>query len=96
MEAESCGRLSAAVVHPMHRRWTCVDARPQGGAPLHRELIADPAAQGPRLHESEVMGVARLPPAITSNLTAPARRYPDSRAAGSSGSVPAAIARGHC
>src|SRR5580700_6922817 len=27
------------------------------------ELVADPAAQGLGLHESEVMGVARLPPA---------------------------------
>jgi hypothetical protein len=34
-----------------------------GAAQRHRELIADPAAQGPWLHESEVMGVARLPPA---------------------------------
>jgi hypothetical protein len=31
-------------------------------AQRHRELIADPAAQSPWLHESEVMGVARLPP----------------------------------
>jgi hypothetical protein len=31
-------------------------------AQWHRELIADPAAQGACLHESEVMGVARLPP----------------------------------
>jgi hypothetical protein len=33
-----------------------------GAAQRHRELIANPAAQGPGLHESEVMGVARLPP----------------------------------
>ena len=33
-----------------------------GAAQRHRELIADPAAQSPWLHESEVMGVARLPP----------------------------------
>ena len=33
-----------------------------GAAERHRELIADTAAQGPRLHEPEVMGVARLPP----------------------------------
>ena len=107
--AESCGRVSAAVVHPMHRGWTAqgidvllngrpvepgvlpqpvrhrhrVDVRglpPRrliavpvkgtmvGAAERHRELIADPAAQGPRLHESEVMGVARLPPAQEARL----------------------------
>ena len=33
-----------------------------GAAQRHRKLVADPAAQGPRLHESEVVGVARLPP----------------------------------
>jgi hypothetical protein len=33
-----------------------------GAAQRHRELIADPAAQGPGLHEPEVMGIARLPP----------------------------------
>jgi hypothetical protein len=32
------------------------------------ELIADPAAQGLGLHESEVMGVARLPPAHEARL----------------------------
>jgi hypothetical protein len=37
-------------------------------AQRHRELIADPAAQGPRLHESEVMGVARLPPTKQARL----------------------------
>jgi hypothetical protein len=39
-----------------------------GAAERHRELIADPASQGPRLHESEVMGVARLPPAEEARL----------------------------
>ena len=34
-----------------------------GTAERHRELIADPAAQGPWLHKSEVVGVARLAPA---------------------------------
>jgi hypothetical protein len=33
-----------------------------GAAQWHRELIANPAAQRPWLHESEVMGVARLAP----------------------------------
>jgi hypothetical protein len=37
---------------------TMVDAA-QG----HRELIADPAPQGPGLHESQIMGVRRLPAA---------------------------------
>ena len=39
-----------------------------GAAERHRELIADPAAQGPWLHESEVMGVARLPPTEQAGL----------------------------
>jgi hypothetical protein len=34
-----------------------------GAAERHRELVADPAPQGSGLHESEVMGVRRLPPA---------------------------------
>jgi hypothetical protein len=34
-----------------------------GAAERDRELIADPAAQSLGLHESQVMGVARLPPA---------------------------------
>ena len=34
-----------------------------GAAQRHGELVADPAAQGPWLHEPEVMGVARLSPA---------------------------------
>ena len=42
---------------------TSVKGAVVGAAQRHGELIADPAAQGPRLHKSEVMGVARLPPA---------------------------------
>jgi hypothetical protein len=42
---------------------TLVERPMMSAAQRHRELIADPAAQGPWLHESEVMGVARLPPA---------------------------------
>jgi hypothetical protein len=33
-----------------------------GAAQRQRELIANSAAQGPGLHESEVMGIAGLPP----------------------------------
>jgi hypothetical protein len=33
-----------------------------------RELIADPSAQGRGLHESQVMGIARLPPAQEARL----------------------------
>jgi hypothetical protein len=39
-----------------------------GAAQRHRELVADPAAQGARLHESEVMGVRRLPPTNEAGL----------------------------
>ena len=39
-----------------------------GAAERDRELIADPAAQGLGLHESEVMGIARLPPAEKARL----------------------------
>jgi hypothetical protein len=39
-----------------------------GAAERHRELIADPAPQGSRLHESEVMGIARSPPAQQARL----------------------------
>jgi hypothetical protein len=132
--AESCGRLSSAVVHPMLRRWAehGIDVLPNGrpvepgvlpqpvrhrhrvdvrglpprrliavpvkgamvgAAERHRELIADPAAQGPRLHESEVMGVARLPPA--EQVTC-ARSVPSSAAAVKDGPSSHHIARTKC
>ena len=39
-----------------------------GAAERDRELIADPSTQSLGLHESQVMGVARLPPAKKAGL----------------------------
>jgi hypothetical protein len=39
-----------------------------GATERNREFIADPPTQGLGLHESEVMGVARLPPAKQARL----------------------------
>jgi hypothetical protein len=39
-----------------------------GSTERHGELIADPSPQGPGLHESEVMGIGRLPPADEARL----------------------------
>ena len=55
-------RVEASGRPPCRLVATPVEGAMVGAAQRHRELIADPAAQGPWLHESEVMGVARLPP----------------------------------
>jgi hypothetical protein len=45
-----------------------VEGTMMGAAERDRELIADPSTQSLGLHESQVMGVARLPPAQKAGL----------------------------
>ena len=54
-------RVDAGRRPPYRLVATPVKGAMMGAAQGNRELVADPAAQGPWLHESEVMGVARLP-----------------------------------
>jgi hypothetical protein len=58
----NCDCVDASGRPPCRLVATPVKSPMMSAAQRHRELIADPAAQGPWLHESEVMGVARLPP----------------------------------
>src|ERR1700680_2020272 len=53
---------------PSHLITVAVKPTMVGAAERHRELIAAPAPQRPRLQESQVMGVARLPPAEKARL----------------------------
>ena len=61
-------RVDAGRRPPYRLVATPVKGAMMGAAQGNRELVADPAAQGPWLHESEVMGVARFPPAKQARL----------------------------
>jgi hypothetical protein len=52
-------RFDAGGVPPRRLVAVPVNLAMVGAAERHRELVADPASQGPGLHESQVMGVRR-------------------------------------
>jgi len=56
-------RVDAGGLPPLDLVAMPVNGPMVGAAEGNGEFIADPASHGSRLHESQVMGIARLPPA---------------------------------
>jgi hypothetical protein len=61
-------RVEVGGLPPRRLVATAVKGAMVGAAQRHRELVADPTAQGAWLHESEVVGVTRLPPTKEAGL----------------------------
>jgi hypothetical protein len=61
-------RVDAGGLPPIDLVATSVNVPMVGAAERNGEFIADPAPHGPRLHESQMVSIARLPPAQKARL----------------------------